>query len=303
MQAFSQNAMAALSGSETVKARPASALARPTSALKRPPRPATAGTIGSLVGRPPAAAAQPFPQAQQPCRRPHTTAGSAFADHAAGCGIGRPRPQSAVAASRRMGNIQRTASAPSSLDAGMHVEQASSGNFRSLSLALQVQLRKRLAETTEDSAGKISEAQLRVYRHIFEQVVATNHAEAAILGKIKAAYDECLSPWVPAAGCSAGDLERTPAVMEPDSRADFELEVTLAPQIAELQQENRRLREAAGLLHRERLRRISQHLGDLGVATSDASAKPGPPQAHVTKKPPAWSGMRVTSAGVRGNGF
>jgi len=295
--------MAALGGSETVKARPASALARPTSAVKRPPRPATAGTIGSLVGRPPAATAQPLPQAQQPCRWSHTTAGPAFADHATGCGIGRPRPQSAVADSRRMGNIQQTGLVPVRLDARRHVEQASSGNFRSLSLALQVQLRKRLAEATQDSFGKKSEAQLGVYRHIFEQVVATNHSEAAILGRIKAAYDECLSPWVPAAGCSTENLERTPAVMEPDSRADFELEVALAPQIAELQQENRRLREAAGLLHRERLRRISQHLGNLGVATSDDSAKPGPAEAHSMKKPPAWSGMRVTSAGIRGNGF
>eukprot|EP00930_Biecheleria_cincta_P087615 TRINITY_DN76842_c0_g1_i1.p1 TRINITY_DN76842_c0_g1~~TRINITY_DN76842_c0_g1_i1.p1 ORF type:complete len:309 (+),score=52.90 TRINITY_DN76842_c0_g1_i1:43-927(+) len=294
--------MAASGGTGALKARPASALVAPTPAFKRPPRPATAGTIGSLVGRPPQASAQPTPQAQQPCRRPYTTAGSAFADHSSGFGLGRSRPQSAIAEGRRIGNIQRTASAPSSLDAGRHAE-ASSGNFRSPSLALQVQLRKRLAETPEDSGRKISEAQLRVYRQIFEQVLATNHAEAAILGKIKAAYDECVSPWVPATGCSAGDLEQTSAVLQSDTRAEFELEVALAPQIAELQQENRRLREAAGLLHRERLRRIAQHLEDLGVATSDASAESRPAPAHATSKPSAWSGMRVTSAGVRGNGF
>lgn len=295
--------MAASGGTEAVKARPASALVPPTSALKRPPRPATAATIGSLVGRPPPAATQPVPQAQQPCRRPHTTCGSAFADNSAGFGLGRPRAQSAIAEGRRIGHIQRTASAPSSLDAGRHVDQASSRNFRSPSLALHVQLRKRLAETPDDSAGKISEAQLRVYRQIFEQVAATNHAEAGILGKIKAAYDESVSPWVPAAGCSADDLERTPAVLQPDTRAELELEVALAPQIAELQQENRRLREAAGLLHRERLRRITQQLGDLGVATSDVSAGSRTAPAFVMSKPPAWSGMRVTSAGVWGNGF
>eukprot|EP00931_Biecheleriopsis_adriatica_P081931 TRINITY_DN55295_c0_g1_i1.p1 TRINITY_DN55295_c0_g1~~TRINITY_DN55295_c0_g1_i1.p1 ORF type:complete len:292 (+),score=58.05 TRINITY_DN55295_c0_g1_i1:24-878(+) len=276
---------------------------RPPSAFKRPSRPATAGSIGALVGRPPRPAEvrhEPgdHHQVQPQCQRPHT----AGAHGSAGFGLGRPRSSTAgrrpsTAGSfdgRRTGNLQRSASAPTLLDSEAHAGAA----YRSPSLALEVKLRERLAQV-RGSAGKVSEEQLRIYHELFEEIIASSQVHADLLSKVKAAYDHCVSPWV-VLGAQDQGLSPAPART---GLAELELEVALAPRIAELQQENRRLREAAGILHRERLKRIQESQSPGAFESSSAASGAASRLADKKKAQPAWSGMRVTSDGVRGNHF
>lgn len=191
--------------------------------------------------------------------------------------------------------MQRTASAPSSFDATGNSAGSNSGAatrngpYKSASISLQVQLRERLAQALPDSTGKLSEAQLRIYSEAFQAVIDSSQVNAGTLQKVKEAYDSCVAPWM-----LTREVQDQSPVPEPSP--DLELEVELAPRILELQQENRRLRAAAGLLHKERLRRIHQSI---------TSASGDPEQSTVAKAKPAppWSAMRVTATGVRGNGY
>ncbi|CAE8611968.1 unnamed protein product [Polarella glacialis] len=304
-------------------------LRRPATAPgPRPPRPSTAGSLSlsALVGRHspearPSQSADRTPQRARP-----STAGASCRPAVAAKAPGRPassttylgirpppppRPGTASEYGRRTGNLHltRPASAPClSIPSGAAIAQHQLSSFKSPSVALQVQLRERLAQV-DDAHGKVSEAQLRIYSNAFDAVIFSSQANAILLSKVKETYDQLVSPWMSAHGVSAAQGHLVPT--EP---AELELEVMLAPRIAELQQENRRLREAAGRLHRERLRRMQQSLegasasAGLGADSCAAGASGDFRSVDITletasKARPPWSAMRVSSTGVRGNGF
>lgn len=140
--------------------------------------------------------------------------------------------------------------------------EGGSGTYKSRVLALQVELRRRLAAEAEaapsfaaaSSAAEITEAQLRIYSDVFEALLAESSATfAPILRKVKDVYDACARPCLtfqqplgpPTPGLSIAGHVYPPC----RTRAS---QLPSGPHLDALMRENRHLRMLAGQLYARR---------------------------------------------------
>lgn len=302
------SAMAAQASSGPAGSGMVAAAVRPSSGgslraiLRRPPLQVDAGTLEVPLRQPPRALAS------------SSTIGAAAStvtgDAAPGNGA-RPRLRPSTAGQvdfRRTGLLQRAASAPT-LEGftSRRPLSASLGGYKSKALALQVRLRERFAELEEAdklamSSGTISVARLRIYSEAFEAILLSNEVFAPPLRKVKEAYDQSVLPWL------GMEVQRPPAAGPHSSGSrscltSTQEEAAFAPRIMELQQENRRLRAAAGRLFRQRQQLQQQQQtgsNEAVLGAEEASGQPASPSAaKVLQQRRPWSAMRVTSHGVR----
>eukprot|EP00929_Paragymnodinium_shiwhaense_P030512 TRINITY_DN17283_c0_g1_i1.p1 TRINITY_DN17283_c0_g1~~TRINITY_DN17283_c0_g1_i1.p1 ORF type:complete len:298 (+),score=83.05 TRINITY_DN17283_c0_g1_i1:72-965(+) len=132
-------------------------------------------------------------------------------------------------------------------------------------------------------ARKVSAEELRVYADAFDAIIKHNPVYAEVLQAVKEVYDASVAPWQPLLPEQLPQPAAAAAAAEAPERS-----VQAAPGVlAELERENRRLKDCAGRLHRQRLQRLQE--GDEGE-----------PQ-HSEFLP--YSAMRVTATGVRAEVF
>jgi len=209
-----------------------------------------------------AEAFEPLGDAHRCAAQPEVAAGATTACGGAGRGAASTlrrsssAPRLAGAACSRSGS--RPASAASVAGAGSGgAAIAAAEAFRSQAIATQVRLREQLLQAggTTMCEGEVAQEQLRAYGAAFEAVIACDDYFGPALRIVKDIYDAHAEQYlgnkgflrhaVPMATSSGASRQTTPTKEA----------AAVASQLVDLDRENRRLREVAGRLHRDVLRR------------------------------------------------
>lgn len=144
--------------------------------------------------------------------------------------------------------------------------------FRSRALELQVKLRAQLAQVIEaeegrEAIGEVTPTQMKIYSNILEAVVQGNPTFAPVLRHVKETYDDCVKRALAAEPPQPVPTSKRSSVVRSSLGSVLgQDDGPVCPaQLLELEQENRKLRLAAGKLCRERR---AQQLEDQRRATA-----------------------------------
>eukprot|EP00927_Polykrikos_kofoidii_P076911 TRINITY_DN73925_c0_g1_i1.p1 TRINITY_DN73925_c0_g1~~TRINITY_DN73925_c0_g1_i1.p1 ORF type:complete len:380 (-),score=51.64 TRINITY_DN73925_c0_g1_i1:143-1186(-) len=222
-------------------------------------------------------------------------------------GLGR-RPHSATVALGRGTHLGRTQSAPSSTsgpETTALAKNSSLNAYRSKAIGLQVRLQEQLAHlerttvrfgqrpaassTVNKQQQDLTAAHLRIYSEIFDSVIKCNSSFAPALREVKRVYDTCVEPWQPFKPVPSRET-----TIDTGDTCDVE-----SGKLADLEAENRRLKDLVGQLHRERLQRKKTGLIQAPQKPPRLAGEAATVSANPSKSQRPWSALQVTRGGVR----